>query len=319
MAEDLKQAKDNTHEISTCRTKAPSLVARLMGLDSLPTSTVNKLSSTALHKVQNRPIQRFQTQMLLPKSAKAKPIPLTHNKPSRNTNNVNTVKGRSVSLATQGKAKVQSRVTLISNGNREYMQKQHNEIASNQLSNKGRSTSNLDSKKPTTPSSNRSSRRVTDTQKSSYQKKRCTKRDVLPDNAVNSYESRSRKCSITTDGSGSMHEDAVNKKESEDVVSSTFILPLRRESHSQFYTQINNVDASPAGLCMIESQCTLATQGSSAVLPSTMIHTSFHSDPRGDTDKLYRMLDYGSSSAYDPELSMNQVHLFYMVSLTYHY
>ncbi|KAI4349912.1 hypothetical protein L6164_010454 [Bauhinia variegata] len=107
-----------------CGIKAPGLVARLMGLDSLPASTVAELSFTTLYgsnslrpchshedtlvsatvshpanyinmpnkmekpswdamesraqKVQNRPIKRFQTEMLPPKSAK--PIPVTHNK-----------------------------------------------------------------------------------------------------------------------------------------------------------------------------------------------------------------------------------------------
>ncbi|XP_054801183.1 uncharacterized protein LOC129305221 isoform X2 [Prosopis cineraria] len=105
-----------------CGTKAPGLVARLMGLESLPASTATELSSTALYgsdslgschehvlglmngyqpvdymnmplkpdksstdatelrvqKVANRPIKKFQTEMLPPKSAK--PIPVTHNK-----------------------------------------------------------------------------------------------------------------------------------------------------------------------------------------------------------------------------------------------
>ncbi|XVF31447.1 hypothetical protein REPUB_Repub16aG0146900 [Reevesia pubescens] len=102
--------------------RAPGVVARLMGLDSLPTfvfepssnpysgscslrvshydSTPNlwneyqptdysyisnkldRLSSHPIeprvHKVQNRPIERFQTEILPPKSAK--PIPITHHK-----------------------------------------------------------------------------------------------------------------------------------------------------------------------------------------------------------------------------------------------
>ncbi|KAI4301714.1 hypothetical protein L6164_034965 [Bauhinia variegata] len=107
-----------------CGTKAPGLVARLMGLEALPASTVAELSSAALYgtnslrsyhshedtlvplsdyhpadyinmphklgksscdamesraqKVHNRPIKRFQTETLPPKSAK--PIPVTHNK-----------------------------------------------------------------------------------------------------------------------------------------------------------------------------------------------------------------------------------------------
>ncbi|XP_021619332.1 uncharacterized protein LOC110620065 isoform X2 [Manihot esculenta] len=105
-------------------TKAPGLVARLMGLDSLPTSNVVEPSSTTvydsallrasqydgsipnmfsdynameylntfsnqeeyswnsslsgLQKVQNRPIERFQTEILPPKSARS--IPITHHK-----------------------------------------------------------------------------------------------------------------------------------------------------------------------------------------------------------------------------------------------
>lgn len=97
-----------------CGTKAPGLVARLMGLDSLPSSTpygTNSLESfhedalgsmndyqpmdyinmtlklekslrdateTRAQKMANRPIKRFQTEVLPPKSAK--PIPVTHNK-----------------------------------------------------------------------------------------------------------------------------------------------------------------------------------------------------------------------------------------------
>ncbi|KAH9755472.1 ATP-dependent DNA helicase q5 [Citrus sinensis] len=119
-------------------TRAPGVVARLMGLDSLPTSNVPELSSVPYldlqslgtsrydrsipnlcsenhpvdfpnipgkewisnpvesrpHKVHNRPIERFQTEMLPPKSAKS--ISITHHKllspiknpgiaPSRNT------------------------------------------------------------------------------------------------------------------------------------------------------------------------------------------------------------------------------------------
>ncbi|GMI85033.1 TON1 Recruiting Motif 8 [Hibiscus trionum] len=107
-----------------CGSRAPGVVARLMGLDSLPTPNVSELSSTTysgscslrvshyersipnlwnehqpmdytdisnkldrsssnpieprFHKVQNRPIERFQTEILPPKSAK--PIPITHHK-----------------------------------------------------------------------------------------------------------------------------------------------------------------------------------------------------------------------------------------------
>ncbi|XVF57572.1 hypothetical protein PTKIN_Ptkin06aG0216400 [Pterospermum kingtungense] len=105
--------------------RAPGVVARLMGLDSLPTLNVSEPSSTQysgscslrvshyerstptlwneyheptdhsnisnklhrlssnpiepkFHKVQNRPIERFQTEILPPKSAKS--IPITHHK-----------------------------------------------------------------------------------------------------------------------------------------------------------------------------------------------------------------------------------------------
>ncbi|KAK8542398.1 hypothetical protein V6N12_014995 [Hibiscus sabdariffa] len=107
-----------------CGSRAPGVVARLMGLDSLPTPNVSELSSTTysgscslrvshyessipnlwnehqqmdytdasnkldrsssnpieprFHKVQSRPIERFQTEILPPKSAK--PIPITHHK-----------------------------------------------------------------------------------------------------------------------------------------------------------------------------------------------------------------------------------------------
>jgi hypothetical protein len=107
-----------------CGSKAPGLVARLMGLDSLPTSEVSELSGASLyssnshgashynegalrsmddfrradylntplkpeksswdamesraHKMENRQMKRFQTEMLPPKSAK--PIPVTHNR-----------------------------------------------------------------------------------------------------------------------------------------------------------------------------------------------------------------------------------------------
>ncbi|KAF7805062.1 DUF4378 domain protein [Senna tora] len=112
----------STNSDEGCGTKAPGLVARLMGLDSLPSSAAAELSSATLYgsnslgscheaafgstndylpveyinmplnlekslrdatesraqKVGNRPIKRFQTEVLPPKSAK--PIPVTHNK-----------------------------------------------------------------------------------------------------------------------------------------------------------------------------------------------------------------------------------------------
>ncbi|KAJ1417171.1 DUF3741-associated sequence motif [Sesbania bispinosa] len=107
-----------------CGSKAPGLVARLMGLDSMPASADTELACTSLYssnslgashcnegplhsmddfhrvdyvntplklqkfsrdamesraqKMENRPIKRFQTEMLPPKSAK--PIPVTHNR-----------------------------------------------------------------------------------------------------------------------------------------------------------------------------------------------------------------------------------------------
>ncbi|XP_039162895.1 uncharacterized protein LOC104429717 [Eucalyptus grandis] len=92
-----------------CENRAPGVVARLMGLDSLPKSNgpesstlfsefhqvkappygdgtrdlrsrcdpIDYLSSSTL-KVQNRPIERFQTEILPPKSAK--PISITHHR-----------------------------------------------------------------------------------------------------------------------------------------------------------------------------------------------------------------------------------------------
>ncbi|KAI5424536.1 uncharacterized protein LOC127132454 isoform X2 [Lathyrus oleraceus] len=221
-----------------CGSKAPGLVARLMGLDSLPTSEVDdfrradylntpfkpeKSSWDAMEskarKMENRPMKRFQTEMLPPKSAK--PIPVTHNRllspiksngflppksaahimeaaakiidgspqpymrnrmlssgsssvplrildlkerleaaqyapmprkqaDSNNTNRSNckpseksskssrdydkrSSKGKSGSLAMPSKNNVQSRDTLVSNGNRKYTrQKEQNDIKSNQ-------------------------------------------------------------------------------------------------------------------------------------------------------------------------------------------
>ncbi|KAL2464171.1 hypothetical protein Fot_52127 [Forsythia ovata] len=76
-----------------CGTKAPGVVARLMGLDSMPTSNFSEpysspfLDSQSLRdgrchaknqKLINRPIEKFQTEILPPKSAKS--IPITHHK-----------------------------------------------------------------------------------------------------------------------------------------------------------------------------------------------------------------------------------------------
>ncbi|XP_039002362.1 uncharacterized protein LOC120128800 [Hibiscus syriacus] len=106
-----------------CGSRAPGVVARLMGLESLPTPNISELSSTTysgscslrvshyersipnlwneyppmdytvsnkldrsssdpieprFHTVKNRPIERFQTEILPPKSAR--PIPITHHK-----------------------------------------------------------------------------------------------------------------------------------------------------------------------------------------------------------------------------------------------
>lgn len=91
-----------------CRTKAPGVVARLMGLDSLPKSTISEPYSTPLFsscslrdayyqtnremelnypRVMQKPIEKFQTESLPPKSAKS--IPITQHKllsPIKRTN-----------------------------------------------------------------------------------------------------------------------------------------------------------------------------------------------------------------------------------------
>ncbi|XP_020212645.1 uncharacterized protein LOC109797132 [Cajanus cajan] len=206
-------------------------------------------------------------------------------------------KGKSVSLASLAKNNTQSRDTLISNGNRKCMKQiEKNEKKSNQLSRsqksssqqamqqrpcssrnnivlgqnnqkqnsmtlKGKSTSKIDSNKPTTRASppetstgirktknksaiianiqpKRSSTRATDNQKefprsktqNISQKKKYISRDVQeargPDNAVNNFGNKSIKCNFTTDGS--LDQDAFNMKESKDVISFTFTSPLRR-------------------------------------------------------------------------------------------
>ncbi|KAK7269415.1 hypothetical protein RIF29_22141 [Crotalaria pallida] len=210
-------------------------------------------------------------------------------------------KGKSVSLAVPSKDNVHRRDASISNGNSGYMkQKEKNEIKQNQLSRstkkpvtdraravqhktctghnsnvhglnnqkqnsltnkEGKSTSKMDSNKPTRTSSSesstgarnstnkgainaniepkRSSTRVSDTQKefpvskrkSVSEKKRYISRDVQnetrgPDNAVNNYESNSIKHFVTTDGS--IDQDAFSNTASNDVISFTFTSPLRR-------------------------------------------------------------------------------------------
>lgn len=205
-------------------------------------------------------------------------------------------KGKSVSLAMQTKTNIQTRDTSVSNGNRKYMkQKEQNEIKSNQLTRsqkpitnrpvqqkistsrssnvlkqnnqkqnsmttKGKSTSKIDSNKPTTRASssesstgmrkatNKSSvnaniqpktarSRATDNQKefpptktqSISQQKKYISRGVhgarSPDDAIN-FESKPIKCNFTTDGS--IDQDAFNMNDSQDVISFTFTSPLRR-------------------------------------------------------------------------------------------
>ncbi|XP_061369640.1 uncharacterized protein LOC133312454 [Gastrolobium bilobum] len=206
-------------------------------------------------------------------------------------------KGKSASLAIPSKANVQNRDMPTLNGNRECMKQ--NEKKSNQLSRsqkkqitdrarvvqqractgqnsnelgqnnqklnsvttKCKSTSKVNSNKPTRTWSSessagsrkktnkgavnaniepkRSSTRVSDTQKefpvskkkSISQMKRYIHSDVQneakgSDDAVNSYESKSIKCNITTDGN--IDQDAFSMKENKDVISFTFTSPLRR-------------------------------------------------------------------------------------------
>ncbi|KAL2325578.1 hypothetical protein Fmac_024636 [Flemingia macrophylla] len=209
-------------------------------------------------------------------------------------------KGKSVSLAMPSKTDVQSRDELTLNGNRVCMKKkEQNDIKSNQLprsqkkqitdrarvmqqrtckgqnsnvlgknnqkqnsvTNKGNSTSKVDSNKPTrtwfSESSTgarktknkgavnaniepkRSGARVTDTpkeypvskRKSISQKKNYINRDVhnearFSDDAANNYENKSIKCNITT--AGSIDQDAFSMKGSNGVISFTFTSPLRK-------------------------------------------------------------------------------------------
>lgn len=205
-------------------------------------------------------------------------------------------KGKPVSLAIQARNNAHSRDTLISNGDMKCMrQKEKNEMKSNQhlrsqkpstqkamqqrpcssrndnvlgqnnqkqnsMTAKCKSTSKIDSNKPTTraPSSEtfgimkttnkgaktakiqpkRSSTRATDIEKefqrskavSTSRKTKYISSDVHeargPDNAVNNFGSKSIKCNFTTDGS--FDQDAFNMKESKDVISFTFTSPLRR-------------------------------------------------------------------------------------------
>ncbi|XP_047170652.1 uncharacterized protein LOC124838965 [Vigna umbellata] len=205
-------------------------------------------------------------------------------------------KGKPVSLAIHAKNNAHSRDTLISNGDMKCMrEKEKNGMKSNQhlrsqkpstqkamqqrpcssrngnvlgqnnqkqnsMTVKGKSTSKLDSNKPTTRASpsetfgirkttnngatnanvhpRRSSIRATDIQKefprsksvSTSRKTKYISSDVHeaggPDNAVNNFGSKSIKCNFTTDGS--FDQDAFNMKESKDVISFTFTSPLRR-------------------------------------------------------------------------------------------
>ncbi|XP_027929183.1 uncharacterized protein LOC114185565 [Vigna unguiculata] len=237
-------------------------------------------------------------------------------------------KGKPVSLAIHAKNNAHSRDTLISNGDIKCMrQKEKNEMKSNQYSrsqkpstqkamqqrpcssrngnvlgqnnqkqnsmtSKGKSTSKIDSNKPTTRASpsetfgirkttnkgatnanvhpRRSSIRATDLQKefprsrsvSTSRKIKYISSDVHeaggPDNAVNNFGSKSIKCNFTTDGS--FDQDAFNMKESKDVISFTFTSPLRRsmpESSSSTGHSDNfypkKLSLSPQGKHMIDS------------------------------------------------------------------
>ncbi|XP_004494537.1 uncharacterized protein [Cicer arietinum] len=207
-------------------------------------------------------------------------------------------KGKSGSLAMQAKNNGQHRDTLVSNGNRKYMkQKEQNEMKSNQLTrsqkpitnrslpqktcanrnsnvlvqnnqkqnsmtSKGKSTSKIDSNKPTPRASSsesstgirkatnksaatnvsiqpkRSSSRAMDNRKefppskthSISQKKKYNSSGVpearSPENARNNFEKKSIRCNFTTDGS--IDQDAFNMNESNDVISFTFTSPLKR-------------------------------------------------------------------------------------------
>ncbi|CAI8584889.1 unnamed protein product [Vicia faba] len=85
--------------------------------------------------------------------------------------------------------------------------------------------------------SKRSSTRVADKRKevsvcnrksSSSQKKRCDQNGARgSDNAVNTFESKSIKCNVTTDES--IYNGSFSMKESRDVISFTFTSPLRRK------------------------------------------------------------------------------------------
>jgi len=230
-------------------------------------------------------------------------------------------KGKPVSLASQAKNNTHSRDTLISNGDMKCMrQKEMNVMKSNQhlrsqkpstqkavqqrpyssrngnvlgqnnqkqnsMNAKCKSTSKMDSNKPTTRASSsetfgirkttnkgaitaniqpkRSSTRATDVQKefprsksvSTSRKTKYISSDVHeargPDNAVNNFGSKSIKCNITTDGS--FDQDAFNMKESKDVISFTFTSPLRRSmpesssSTEQVIGTRNRIDVNSLG------------------------------------------------------------------------
>ncbi|KAE9593715.1 hypothetical protein Lal_00036539 [Lupinus albus] len=214
---------------------------------------------------------------------------------SEKTSSCNSAsKGKPVSQAIQAQTNVQSRDILTSK--KKYRkQKEQTEIKSNHLSrnqkpsteqvsqqrtgtsrnstvlrkngqkqnsltNKGKSTSKIDSNKPRTQTSSpesstgirrtvnkgaingniqskRSSTRATANQKELpssdciSQKKMYINTNVHeargPGKAVNNFESKSIKCNITTDGSIDQ-DDALNMKESKDVISFTFTSPWSR-------------------------------------------------------------------------------------------
>ncbi|GFZ11515.1 hypothetical protein Acr_22g0009130 [Actinidia rufa] len=105
--------------------RAPGVVARLMGLDSLPTANLGEPFSTPffnsqsirdskLQKTISRPIEKFQTEILPPKSAKS--IPITHHKllspikspgfiPSQNADDIMEAAAKIIDQGPQANAK----------------------------------------------------------------------------------------------------------------------------------------------------------------------------------------------------------------------
>lgn len=142
-----------------------------------------------------------------------------------------------------------------------------NEIGQNSTSTKVRSTSIVESSKPTPQSSIVRSRKVTNNnlvmdnvipsscgRKSTGAKKEILllktksnsmrKRDVLPVNVANGHEGKFIKCNVTTEGS--MNRYSLNNKAGKDVISFTFTSPLKKQSQPS--TQTNNVHVNASSL-----------------------------------------------------------------------